>query len=75
MTNNYRPNSICPTCGKPYIYFGDEIGDNPKTKPYCTCNTKPKIGLSGWICPVCGAGLSPDTTICPCTHTPFKVTC
>ena len=22
--------------------------------------------LMGWICPVCGRGLSPFTTMCPC---------
>ena len=24
-------------------------------------------GLYGWICPVCGRGLSPYTSSCPCT--------
>lgn len=25
------------------------------------------VGLYGWICPVCGRGLSPYTSSCPCT--------
>ena len=27
------------------------------------------IGIYGWICPVCGRGLSPFTTVCP--YIPF----
>ena len=28
-----------------------------------------KQGMKGWICPVCGKGLSPYTSSCPCTNT------
>ena len=24
--------------------------------------------MVGWICPVCGRGLSPYTTVCPCKN-------
>ena len=40
-----------------------------------------KFGNYGWICPVCGCGCSPYTTVCPhCSGTrhynePWKITC
>ena len=33
-------------------------------------------GLYGWICPKCGAVMSPFTTCCPnCTKRNFEITC
>lgn len=30
----------------------------------------------GWICPVCGRGLSPYTTVCPCKNGEgWEITC
>lgn len=35
-----------------------------------------KGGLSGWICPVCGRGLSPFTSVCPCNNGKgWEITC
>ena len=33
--------------------------------------------MTGWICPVCGRGLSPWTSVCPCKNTGkgWEVTC
>jgi len=32
--------------------------------------------IRGWICPVCGRGLSPYTQMCPCQgYPPNRVTC
>ena len=33
-------------------------------------------GLIGWVCPVCGRGLSPYTTVCPCQNQKgWEITC
>lgn len=47
------------TCGK-HNQAVDECVD---------CNPKP-VGLSGWICPVCGRGHSPFKTSCDCVPYP-----
>jgi len=31
-------------------------------------NTEPKVQMMGWVCPVCGRGLSPYTAVCPCKN-------
>lgn len=37
--------------------------------------TEPKThGMTGWICPVCGQGLSPFIVVCPCRNK-WEVTC
>ena len=54
-----------------------EGGWLPGTEPYCTCGQKKETlaGNYGWICPVCGRGLSPYTAQCPCQGFPnYKVT-
>lgn len=33
-------------------------------------------GIVGWICPVCGRGLSPFTSVCPCKGwNNWEITC
>lgn len=43
-----------------------------------TITTQPReqhnVGLMGWICPVCGAGVSPYTRVCPNCRGNKKVT-
>lgn len=34
----------------------------------------PSCGIIGWICPVCGRGLSPYTSSCPCA-VKWEITC
>ena len=58
--------------GKTYQAYkaGDKTGDIGYSK---TINP-PK--MMGWICPVCGRGLSPWTSVCPCKGYPkMEVTC
>ena len=33
-----------------------------------TAETPPSGGVTGWVCPVCGRGLSPYTAVCPCRN-------
>lgn len=67
MFDGYTTGNTCPKCNMPYTSGG------------CGCplfrHEKP-AGLQGWVCPVCGRGLSPFTQFCPCKGYPeMKVTC
>lgn len=46
------------------------IGRLPSAQPNSS-------GLSGWICPVCGRGLSPYISVCPCKNglKGWEITC
>lgn len=70
----YKGTCICPKCDKPYIYIGDvPEGGFPKgQEPYCACNQN-IFYQTGWICPVCGRGVNPNLTSCPCTTEPLHV--
>lgn len=60
---------ICSKCGY-------EVKDNFNDLVYRAPFFKPDYSVTnyGWICPKCGAVLSPSTQECPyCT--PYKVTC
>ena len=46
--------------------FSDKIKELPSVQPM----------QRGWICPVCGRGLSPFTMVCPCQNGKgWKITC
>ena len=45
----------------------DLTGGTSSSKSYG--NYQPPRGEVGWICPVCGRGLAPSTSYCPCNLT------
>ena len=48
---------------------GDILHSPNATGTPSTGNYHPPRGEVGWICPVCGRGLSPLTSYCPCNLT------
>ena len=50
----------CDKCG------GVIEGDLTSSDFLCNCVVKNRTGMTGWVCPVCGAGLSPYQSMCPC---------
>jgi hypothetical protein len=71
----------CSVCGKEALQFTmvDSmcICDDCHIKHNATrvFNNKP-LNAIGWICPVCGRGLSPLSSFCPCMGYPnYNVTC
>lgn len=65
ITTNY-----CGQCGGLIMEQGNIYSTTIKM---CYCvykNTQVQRSfIYGWVCPVCHAGLSPHTIICPNTHT------
>ena len=68
--------SNCAKCGR---YF-----ETSKQTDYCSECERPKISTcdmplpgvgkqEGWICPVCGRGVAPWTSFCPC-QSDWKIT-
>ena len=49
------------------LYSPSTTGDTPLNKTIG--NYQPPHGEVGWICPVCGRGLAPSTSYCPCNLT------
>ena len=60
-------NYNCPHCG----FSVNDLVYRPNT---CDMPTPQGFGNQGWICPVCGAGLAPWVSVCPCMTKELKIT-
>ena len=56
----------CAKCIKEITEFQRRLEVHNKVHGIC-------IGITGWTCPRCGTGLSPNTSRCPCI--PIPVSC
>jgi DNA-directed RNA polymerase subunit M/transcription elongation factor TFIIS len=84
-------NKTCPHCGGNILIINnileicEKCGYTPPSSNTATMNNKiiadnqkedVSFGVYGWICPKCGAVMSPYTDVCPnCTKSNFEVTC
>lgn len=50
-----------------------------RSQATCVSNLETEINpkMVGWVCPICGRGLSPFALVCPCKETGkgYEVTC
>ena len=69
-------------CNFPVYYTGDPVPapfqNMQIPKRNCSCGKQDgqidgceqcqpkKLGMTGWVCPVCGMGNSPFSAVCPC---------
>ena len=62
----------CKQCNMVELSIGNIDGLCPNCR---ILNGNLKVGMSGWVCPVCGRGNSPFVGTCPCKPIDYKVTC
>lgn len=67
MVNTTGGNYHCPSCN---MAINDLVYRPSEWKPFPQDFGKQE----GWICPVCGRGLSPWTSFCPCQGSEMKIT-
>lgn len=80
---NCHPGAACPDgfCKEVNDMFDpgpmETKGCGPVTTTAGTPFTVESTKLYGWICPVCGRGLSPFTSVCPCRNDGkgWEITC
>ena len=68
MINTTGGNYYCPKCGQ---------GVNDLVYRPSNCDMPMPHGFGeqkGWICPVCGRGLAPWTSFCPCQSNDLEIT-
>ena len=69
FTSAYNGDNICFECRNSYNNSHIHIPNN------CDIPLPQGFGKQeGWICPVCGRGLAPWTSFCPCQGSEMKIT-
>lgn len=62
----------CYTC----FHCGHSIHDGVYRPSNCDVPVPQGFGKQeGWICPVCGRGVAPWMSVCPCTSNSLEITC
>lgn len=67
MNSTTGGNYHCPTCGH-------TINDLVFRPSNCDMPMPQGFGEQGWICPVCGRGLAPWISCCPCINKKIEIT-
>ena len=67
MKNTIGGNYYCPICG----HAMNDLVNRPSN---CDMPMPQGFGEQGWICPVCGRGLAPWMSFCPCQGSEIKIT-
>lgn len=68
MKNTLGGNYHCENCG----YAVNDLVNRPSN---CDMPTPQGFGeMRGWICPVCGRGVAPWVSYCPCQGSELKIT-
>ena len=67
MTNTAGGNYQCSSCG----HVVNDLVSRPSN---CDFPMPQGFGEQGWICPVCGRGLAPWMSFCPCKGSEIKIT-
>lgn len=65
---------ICEGCGE-YKQMVVGVENKYETKWFsCDMPVPQGFGWQGWVCPVCGRGLAPWVSVCPCMSKGFEIT-
>lgn len=77
MNNTIGGNYNCPQCGHSFndlVYRPKIVWNKEDSLDACDMPMPQGFGNQGWVCPVCGAGLAPWVSVCPCMNKGLEIT-